>query len=86
MKQSFPPYVLEQERAWRILGAVLIVVLVGSAIALVAVGCGQEIFPTCKDPKHPCPPVEPNYPDPTPFGARRDGGSDSGKMDPGARF
>lgn len=58
--------------SWRISKAVVI----GGVLLLIGIGCGQELFPTCKDPKHPCPDVDPNYPDPTPFGASRDAGTD----------
>ncbi len=38
------------------------VALAGSVLALV--GCPpQTLFPTCDDPAHPCPPVDPNYPE-----------------------
>lgn len=74
-QEQLPPHVLEQERTWRIVGVILVVALIGSLCALVATGCGQEWFPTCKDPKHPCPPVEPDYPPSPPFAAR-DAGAD----------
>jgi hypothetical protein len=28
----------------------------------VLAACGVNWFPKCEDPKHPCPPVEPDYP------------------------
>lgn len=32
------------------------------ALVLLPACEGETVFPRCDDPKHPCPPVEPNYP------------------------
>lgn len=35
-----------------------------AVVALALTGCpSQTFFPTCDDPAHPCPPVEPDYPE-----------------------
>lgn len=44
--------------------------------AFVLAACGVELFPKCNDPKHPCPNVEPDYPQEPAFGAHRDAGVD----------
>lgn len=47
----------------KIRGVVSFVVL-GSIVMMgvVLTACGVNWFPKCDDPKHPCPPVEPDYP------------------------
>ncbi len=59
----------------------MVPLLLASVSMVVVLGaCGVNWFPKCDDPKHPCPPVEPDYPPPTPFGAGHDAG-DAGTTD-----
>ncbi len=62
-------------KLWRGLVAIAVLApIVGAGFVLAA--CGVNWFPKCDDPKHPCPPVEPDYPPGPPMSAR-DGGLDA---------
>lgn len=54
----------------------MVPLMLASVCMVVALGaCGVKWFPRCDDPKHPCPPVEPDYPPSPPFGTAGDAGA-----------
>lgn len=48
----------------RLVRGVLALMVLAPVVAFGALtmACGANWFPKCDDPKHPCPPVEPDYP------------------------
>lgn len=52
-----------------------LVTLLVSVTAIALIGCpGDSLFPWCDDPKNPCPPVDPNYPESDADGLGSQGG------------
>lgn len=51
-------------RTMRTIRLVMLIPLALASVTMVVVlgACGVNWFPKCDDPKHPCPPVEPDYP------------------------